>query len=217
MSKWSACLFVVLLTAIHFLDQQVDSSWQPISDFAIGPWGWIMKIAFASLGLSFLSLGMNAIASQKGILIKIGGTLLILAALGSFVGSVFDTDPAGTKPEAMTTSGQIHAAAAGLLGFMVLSTIFFTIHVVRTVTTNARWYLVAATSLLWVAEFVLIGVMATMLSKTDGQMGPDTPFGWHGRVVIFFCALWCVVCAMTLHESHQRDVAIHQIGNDNVR
>ncbi len=201
-SRWSAIVFAILLIALHVFDSSVDASWQPISDYALGPWGWAMKIAFASMGLAFLTLGVFSFTSEKGILIKIGGTLIILAAIGSFIGSVFDTDPAGTGPDAMTTSGQIHAGAAGLLGFMVLSTIFFTIHTMRSGSATERWYLLTTTCLLWIAEIVLVGAMATMLSKTNGQIGPDTPFGWQGRIVLFLCAMWCIFCGLALQTNN---------------
>lgn len=207
-TRISAFLFILALAAVHALDRTVDSSWQPISDFALGDWGWLLRLALLMLGTTFLTLGVDTLVSQRGWGIKIGAGLLLIAAFGNFTGSLFNTDPAGTKPEAMTTSGQIHAASAGLLGLMILATIFYTIHVVRSGKGTWRWYLLAATLLLWVAEISLIATMATMLSKTEGMITPETPFGWHGRVLLVLCAAWGMVCSFALNRSSSESSAV---------
>jgi len=207
-TRISALLFILALAAVHALDRTVDSNWQPISDFALGDWGWLLRLALLMLGTTFLSLGVDTLVSQRGWVIKIGAVLLLVAALGNFTGSLFNTDPVGTKPEDMTTSGQIHAASAGLLGFMILATIFYTLHVVRSGKGTKRWYLLTATLLLWVAEISLVVTMASMLSKTEGMITRETPFGWHGRVLLVLCAGWGVVCSVALNRSSSASSAV---------
>jgi hypothetical protein len=41
-----AATFVVLLAALHFIKPELDPSWQFISEYAIGDYGWIMLLAF---------------------------------------------------------------------------------------------------------------------------------------------------------------------------
>ncbi|MBB4119002.1 hypothetical protein GGR32_001293 [Mesonia hippocampi] len=44
---------------------------------------------------------------------KIGGILMLIAAIGNFLAGIFNTDPIHTLPENMTTSGSVHTGAAG--------------------------------------------------------------------------------------------------------
>ena len=51
-------IFVVLLAALHIIKPELDPSWHFISEYAIGPYGWLMMLAFLCLGLSCVSLFM---------------------------------------------------------------------------------------------------------------------------------------------------------------
>ena len=66
----------------------------------------------------------------------------------------------------MTTSGQIHTGAAGLLGLMILATIFLTYQFFKQ--ENLRPYkksILWITIILWVAEVALIGSMGLDMFK----------------------------------------------------
>ncbi|NOU19570.1 MAG: DUF998 domain-containing protein [Bacteroidales bacterium] len=158
-----------------------------------------MNIAFILLGISFLSLGWYIVKeiSQTGA--KIGGWLLILSSFGNLLSGFFNTDPAGTISEKMTLSGQIHGAAAGLLGFMILATMFIFWQFIKQQGFKPfNKPILISTILVWTTEISLISAMGVYLSKTNGMLTPETPIGWFGRLVIICCAVWVIVCATTL-------------------
>jgi len=202
-TKISAIGFVVLLVILHFINTSVNPIWQPISEYALGTAGWLMKVAFILLGVSLLSLGLYLIQKLPNTGSKIGGVLLILASLGNFLAGVFNTDPISTLPEHMTVSGQIHNAAAGLLGFMILATVFITYQFRKQ--EHLKPYknnILLMTISLWIIEFALIIAMGFYLSETNGMITPETPIGWLGRIVIVFCAIWVWSCAHYLQKSN---------------
>lgn len=92
--------------------------------YALGKMGWLMNVAFFLLGLSFATIGVYVFQNIKTSGAKIGGVLMVIAAIGNFLVGIFNADPIDTLPEQMSTSGNIHAGVAGLLGFMILATLF---------------------------------------------------------------------------------------------
>lgn len=202
-TKISAIGFVVLLVILHFINTSVNPIWQPISEYALGNTGWLMQIVFFLLGISFLTLGLYLIKYLPKIGSKIGGVLLVIASLGNFLAGIFNTDPVDTLPEYMTMSGQIHNAAAGLLGFMILATVFITYQFRKQEQLKPfRKNMFVFTIILWGLEVALIIVMGVYLSETNGMITPEAPIGWLGRIVIVFCAIWVWSCAHYLQKSN---------------
>ncbi|WP_339606668.1 DUF998 domain-containing protein [uncultured Roseivirga sp.] len=202
-SKFSAIGFIALLTLLHFTNTSVNPNWQPISEYSLGNFGWLMKLAFILLGLSFLSLGVYVLQKLPKVGAKIGGILLLLSSIGVLLAGIFDTDPISTPAENMTTSGQIHTGAAGLLGLMILATIFLTYQFFKQ--ENLRPYkksILWITIILWVAEVALIGSMGYYLSKTNGMITDETPIGWLGRIVITLCAIWVWICSNNIKKAN---------------
>ncbi|WP_194766477.1 DUF998 domain-containing protein [Tamlana sp. I1] len=202
-TKTGAIGFIFLLILLHLINTSVSPVWQPISEYALGNAGWLMQIAFFLLGISFLTLGLYLIKYVSKIGSKIGGALLVIASLGNFLAGIFNTDPVDTLPEHMTISGQIHNAAAGLLGFMILATLFITYQFRKQEQLIPfRKNMFVLTIILWGLEFALIIAMGVYLSETNGIITPETPIGWLGRIVIVFCAIWVWSCAHYLQKSN---------------
>jgi len=202
-SKIGAIGFIILLVLLHIINTSVNPIWQPISEYALGTSGWLMKVAFFLLGISFLTLGLYLIQKLPNTGSKIGGVLLIIASLGNFLAGVFNTDPVSTLPDQMTISGQIHNSAAGLLGFMILATVFITFQFRKQEQLKPyKKNILLLTIILWVLEFILIATMGAYLSETNGMITPETPIGWLGRIVIVFCTIWVWACAHYLQKSN---------------
>ena len=197
----TAILFVVILVGLHIIKREIDPSWQPISEYALGKSGWMMNLAFLLLGASFLSLGWYAFKVLPKIGAKVGGVLLIVSAFGNFLAGIFNTDPAGTLPDQMTTSGQWHGIGASLLALMLIATILLTWQFFKQPTLRAkRQTMLFATILLWFFEISLIIAMGVYLGRNDGVLSVDTPIGWWGRLVIVCCAAWIWLCSRALRS-----------------
>ena len=51
-----AAVFLILLIALHFLEPEFDPSWRWISEYELGRYGWMMSVAFFSIGGSALAV-----------------------------------------------------------------------------------------------------------------------------------------------------------------
>ncbi len=84
-----AALFVILLTALHFLKPKVDSfCWwlaNMKSEISVG----LMTLAFLSLSFSYLALFIAIRTQVRTIIAQIGLALLLLCVVGSAMGGIF--------------------------------------------------------------------------------------------------------------------------------
>ena len=51
-----ATVFLIILFLLHFLKRELDPSWRMISEYEIGRFGWLMRLAFFCWGASVLAL-----------------------------------------------------------------------------------------------------------------------------------------------------------------
>jgi hypothetical protein len=97
-------LFLAALVAMPVLrpDLDVRAAW--VGDYARGPFGALMTVAYLALGTGALALGL-ALRRIAGL--RAGGTLLALAAAGAYVSAAFQQAPPGTR----TTAGTVREIA----------------------------------------------------------------------------------------------------------
>jgi Protein of unknown function (DUF998) len=98
LSVGASTLFLVLLVALHVIKPEVDPSWQMISEYAIGRYGWIMTLAFLALTVSYVALFIAIRSQLRTIVGRIGLALLLVSAVGLAIGGIFTTDPFHRKP-----------------------------------------------------------------------------------------------------------------------
>lgn len=200
-SNISAIGFICILALHHIINVDINPSWQPISMYALGNLGWLMNIAFILLGLSFSALGIYLFQNLKTKGGKIGGILLLIAAIGNFLAGIFNTDPIHTLPENMSTSGSIHTAAAGLLGFFILATVFICFQFMkRDELKPFKARVLIMTAMVLIVEVIMIAAMSIFLAETNGMLTPETPIGGIGRVVILVCTIWVIVTVSALQK-----------------
>ena len=56
MALAAAALFLILLATLHFLEPEFDPSRNLISEYELGRYGWMMSLAFFSLGVGVLAM-----------------------------------------------------------------------------------------------------------------------------------------------------------------
>ncbi len=98
--------FVAIIGALHLVRPDLNPISQPTSQYAVGPYGWLMTSAFFSMSVaSFaLVLGLAHAVSQPA-RSRIGLALLGLWGVGVLIAMVFPLNPVGTPP---TLSSIIH-------------------------------------------------------------------------------------------------------------
>lgn len=199
-------LFIGLLAGLHFIKPELDPSWNPISEYALGKHGWVMTAAFLALATSCVATFI-AIRSQVSLKPgKVGLFFILLAALGFAIAAIFPTDPIMTKSDALTTGGMLHSVGAVLADGIPLASAFVGVPLLRR---NNYWQsmrntLIGGMVLAWSA-FVLVTVSLILLAP-DGQLGPDVKVGWQSRYMMGAYALWLILMcwsALKVKEMHR--------------
>jgi len=98
--------FVLALLLVHIVRPDYTLVDHMISDYAVGPSGWIMTSAFLALSFGCLALAIGLLRDgPKSWLGRIGASLLMVAFVGLIVTALFPTD-LETAPS--TQTGDIH-------------------------------------------------------------------------------------------------------------
>ena len=169
--------FVVAGVALHFLDSALDPVEVYMSDYALGPYGWLMKSAFYAVGLGTLALGWglrSTLAAGKRVTPAV--VLVLLAGVGFLVAATFNTDPYDAVEE--TTSGSIH-----LLGALVLFlSLVISAWVLRGVFSRDPAWQAFATVTLWFA----VALTITFIVQFVGPWGS----GLQQRIFVVVMMSW---------------------------
>jgi hypothetical protein len=115
--------FVILaVAALHFLRTDYNPVARFISEFAVGPYSWLMTIAFFALALASFAVAFGVqktlAPSWKG---RIGTSLLGVFGACILLAGIFPTDLQGTP---LTTSGAIHAGVS-ISAFLIVQIAIF--------------------------------------------------------------------------------------------
>jgi Protein of unknown function (DUF998) len=196
-SMIGASAFIAIVAVLHGLRPDLDPSWRVISEYEIGPGGWLMQLAFVALAVGSTGLLFAVRPLLGGWLRVIGLFLLTVNAIGLIVAGVFVTDPVTVPREAWSTSGAIHGWGAL---FMIQST--------PLLATVITWGLVrrgeasrTSRAVLWV---LVLGIwlafgafVAAGGTRVDGSHGPGEWYGWPNRAFILAFSLWLIAAART--------------------
>jgi hypothetical protein len=190
-----AVMYIVLaLVVLHFLRPEYDPVARVISNYAVGPYGFLMTTAFLALAISTLSL---AFGIYKGVVpaARSGGglTLLVVAGLGALPVALFPTD---VTPEDLpiTTVGTIHVlASVASLAFFVVASLLLS----RRLKNDERWSSFQPT--LW--GFALAGLAAFIAFFVIKAL--NLPVGGIAQRVSFLTALlWLFLTGNHLRSVH---------------
>ena len=193
----AAVTFLVLLAALHFIKPEFDPSWNMISQYEIGRYGWVMQLAFLSLALSCLTL-VAAIHSQvRTIWGRIGLALLLVTAIGMTIAATNVTDPITTPKAEMTTHGNLHGLGF-LLGIpsVTLAAVLISLSLRRNAAwSSARRVLWWTAQLPWVSLLAMVVTLMVLLPRNDDKFGPGVAVGLPNRLYIIACCVWLMTVA----------------------
>jgi hypothetical protein len=208
----AAAAFVVLFAVLHVIKPELDPSWRMGSEYAIGDYGWVMRMAMFALALSCAALfaALRPEIETTGGRIALGLLVVVAAALA--VGGTFVVDPITTKPQDMTTHGALHSAAGAIFifGFPIAGVLLG-----RSLGRRQTWRS-AMQSIRWTAHFMWISVAVTLVHTitvlSSGRVfGPGSWNGWLNRLtVLSFCA-WLMTVSWRAIQSRKTvvDASVH--------
>lgn len=187
--------FLLILASLHVLRPDLDPTWRVISEYALGPYGWMMQAAFFALALATASLGVAAYAQARTFGGYLGLVLLLLTAIGMVLAGVFVTDPVTVAAEAQTPSHRLHMLGAMLDSVpLAAPLISYSVSRGRRTEFSARWlrYL-AWLPLLGTIVFIASAVL--LLPAHGGAFGPDVLIGIPNRLMIVTHCVWIALAA----------------------
>jgi hypothetical protein len=112
-SAAAALVAIVLVLGLHVLRADLEPASHRLSEYALGPWGWLMTSAFLAAATGVLLLRRVLPAGDR---LRPARVLLAVAAVGFAVSALVPTDP--LRPDAVREA--VHSAASA--GALVAST-----------------------------------------------------------------------------------------------
>jgi hypothetical protein len=173
-------IFLVILVVLHVVRPDLDPSWRFISEYELGPHGWLMHVAFISLAVGTTSVALAVVSQALSIAGYLGIALLLSSAAGMTLAGVF----------APASNSRLHDVGAmlDLLPFAALLLAWsFSRNELWAPTRVSLW---AAALLPLLGLLVFMVSMASMLSRNGGRPGPSVLVGWQNRFMILMQCIW---------------------------
>jgi len=198
MTAWLAIAAIIayqlLLIALIFTRPDLDPSWHTISEWAIGPHGWIMSLSFLISALSYGLLFVTLRSQVQGKWGKAGLVILLICFVGTVGVGVFTTDPLDAK--SLTTRGTLHIIfGTSALVLLPWSALLINLSLARR---NPAWAS-ARRVLRWTAGLPLVGFVGFVVYTVifvvplgPHAYGPGVHIGWPPRFAFFTYALWLI-------------------------
>ena len=182
--------FALIIVALHFLRPDLNPLSTPTSEYAVGPYGFLMTSAFFSMSLASFALviGLYQGVSQRA-RSRIGLALLGIWAVGVLIAMIFPIDPEGAP---QTISGTIHSIN-GPLTFLSLTA--GTILVSRRFKQDEKWRPFHRTAL------ILSLIMLAVFIATFGNIATGSGFaGLCQRIFLAAFVTWFFLTATRLRS-----------------
>jgi hypothetical protein len=180
---------IVLVMALHQLEPEFDPSWRMLSEYSLGKYGLIMRIAFVLGGTGVLASGV-ALWPSAGFL----SAGLPLVALGPIGAAFIDTDPITTPRSELTGRSKIHAGLGSLfiLGFPLAATCA---GIGVAMQPAAGPLLAWATVIPWAGLIWFLGA-TFRFGKATTVGSPDVRVGWPNRFNMLAYLAWVVLAGI---------------------
>src|SRR5579864_5158113 len=205
-------VYQILLVVLIFVRPDLDPSWHTISEWAIGPYGWIMSGAFLISAASYAGLFLMLKSQLRGALGRIGLSILLVCVIGATGVGLFTTDPMPLRFP-LSTRGTLHVIfGTGQLVLLLFAALLINLSLAYK---NPTWIkargvllLTSALPLLGFLSFVLYS-MIFLVPMGPGAYGPGVNIGWPPRFAFFTYMVWVVVlgwqaiqCSKQRSEEH---------------
>lgn len=172
--------FLVILVVLHVVRPDLDPSWRFISEYELGPYGWLMHIAFISLAVGTASVALAVLSQARGIAGYLGIALLLISATGMTLTGI-------VAPE---SDSRLHD-----IGAMLDLVPFAALLLEWSLSRNERWastrvspWTVALLPTLGLLVFMVS--IAILLPRNGGRPGPSVFVGWQNRFMIVAQCIW---------------------------
>jgi len=183
--------FALAVIGLHFLRPDYDPLQRFISEYAVGPYGVVMRLAFFCLSAGSVALVISLYISIPRSARSYTALILLLGwSICVFIAGIFPTDLVGS---AETPSGNIHDKAS-LIGFVsIILASFFLLRFRR----DERWKKYYRSSLL-----LSVLIMVTFLAFMASIILDFTFIGLIQRLFIILVLSWLVITARRIQTTN---------------
>jgi hypothetical protein len=189
----ASAVAVALVIALHFLEPEFAPSWRMLSEYSLGRYGLLMRLAFLAAGTALIALAY-ALSWLTG---AIAAWALAMTAIGPLGAAFVDTDPITTPRAQFSTRCNVHAALGSIfiLGFPLAATIVgFAV-----AGDPAVGPILAVASVgPWVGLVWFLAATLRAPRRADGSGGPEVRIGWPNRLSTLLHLGWVALAAGTV-------------------
>jgi hypothetical protein len=125
LARAGALGFILLLLVLHFVSPGFDPMSRFVSEYVLGDYPWLMRLAFLSVTLALLAMTLlvhRALPPSRRRTVVTG--LFGVTAVATLVAGAFDTDSKDVFTEEPSTSGLIHYWAFMISVLALLTGVF---------------------------------------------------------------------------------------------
>ena len=191
--------YQLVLMVLLFIRPDLDPYWHTISEWAIGPYGWIMSLGFMLSSLSYASLFVTLKSQVRGVDGVIGLGILLICVAGAFGVGVFTTDPLTTPQDQISTGGMIHMiCGASQLMLLPFAALLISLNIAFK---NPLWapvkkIIIWSAGIPWIGyTYFMVHLIVIVMPLGENAYGPEVPLGWPPRFLFFTYMIWVVIVA----------------------
>ncbi len=154
--------YQILLIALIFLRPDLAPSWHAVSEWAIGPHGWMMSDAFLISAKSYAALFVMLKSQLHGSLGRMGLGILLICVIGAAGVGIFTTDPMPLRFP-LATRGTLHVIfGTSQLVLLPFAALLINLSLAR----NHDAWRPARRALIWSAGLPLFGFLSLAVYST---------------------------------------------------
>ncbi len=172
--------FSVILVILHFLKPEFDPSWRMISEYEIGRYGWLMRLAFVCWSASVVGVDVALSPSLSTAAV----VALAIVAIGPLGAAIFATEPTTRPLDQTGTAHRLHAVFGALfiLGFPIAATLAGQ---------------ACLTGVPWIGLIAFLGATRVYGARGGRRAAPEVLIGWPNRFMVATYVLWIGAVATT--------------------
>jgi MFS family permease len=186
-------VFLILLAALHFLEPEFDPSKHLISEYELGHYGWMMSLAFFSLGVGVLAMLLSTWYSSTTRSALIGRWWFLAIAVALFGAGIFYPYPTPN------IASYIHGICGVIVivTFPIAATLYSSGLAHSQDWTTSRGRLLWAVLLVWVGLLSFLGstIVLGIKSPPGDRSKTNLLVGWQNRFMIVTYSLWLMAVA----------------------
>jgi uncharacterized protein DUF998 len=186
-----AATCLVLLFILHVIKPELDPTWRMVSEYAIGPHGWVMAGSFLSQALGCAALFIAIRSQVRGFVGYLGLFFLLAAVVGLVMAAFFPSDPITISPQEATATGKMHGVAA-MIGIpsLPVAAMLISFNLVRQPAWSRTRGPLLCSAVLALLSLVLMLVTIGILLPQHGGFGPEVVVGWPNRLLMLAYCGW---------------------------